>query len=216
MHSCGSADYFRQVRRKQLNSKPDFCSCACNTSEEWHFAGKYIGNWNGVGKPLSEVERANFVSCNDIMASFFLEMNDIWNIHNMNIWHFSWFMNPKLEILFCFLGRLEEVSDIGKSPWQQCSAWFLNVSWKNWICPPALRLSGLDTWARFSYTDLQCTKGKCLRANAARDGSSTWHCTLLASWSWASIRLEFEVKLQNDLTLNHPILSVTKPKRYVF
>lgn len=40
------------------------------------------------------------------MASSFLETNDTWNIHNVNIWHFSSFMNPDLEILSCFLGRL--------------------------------------------------------------------------------------------------------------
>lgn len=89
VHFCESADDFKQVQRKQLQSKSNFCSCACNTSEERHFTGKYVGNSNGVGKPLTVAERAIFVSCNDITASFFLEMNDIWNIHNMNIRHFS-------------------------------------------------------------------------------------------------------------------------------
>lgn len=85
--------------------------------------------------------RANFVSCDDIIASFLLEMNDIWNIHNTNIWHFSSFMNPELEILFCFLGRLQGIADIGNVTLAAKLSLIFGVSWKNWVYPLALRPS---------------------------------------------------------------------------
>lgn len=67
----------------------------------------------GVESPLIEVEVSSVVSCDDIMDSSLLEMNDIWNIHNMNIRCLRSFMNSELEIFFCFPSRLQDISDTG-------------------------------------------------------------------------------------------------------
>lgn len=90
---------------------------------------------------MIEVKSVNFVSCDNIMVSSLLEMNDIWNIHNTNIQHFSSLMNPELEILFCFLGRLQGISDMGHVTLAVKLGLTLGVSRKKWAYPPALRLS---------------------------------------------------------------------------
>lgn len=112
----------------------------------------------GIGKPIINAERASSVSCDGIMASSFLEMNDTWNIHNTNIWHFSSFMNPDLEMLSCFLGRLPfwyGVCHACSKAWPD--AFPRKPGFSHLHCYEAF---WLQTWARFSYTDPQDTRGQ--------------------------------------------------------
>lgn len=73
-----------------------------------------------------------------------------------NTWHFSSFMNPELEILFCFTGRLWGISAMGSIILAGQLSWYLLG------LPSCFEPFWLATWARFSYTDLQ-HRVKCLR-----------------------------------------------------
>lgn len=172
---------------------------------------------NGVSLETEELEttdrsgKGNFVSCHGNVASFLLEMNDIWNIHNhTNTWHFSSFTNPELEILFCFIGRLQGISDRGSIILSAQLSWYLGF-------PGFSRL--LWGFLASNMTKVQLHRPTAQREmpweSTARDGSSAWHCFPLASGPG----LPEGCGLKSGFTtVPHWVtsFSVTNPKRCVF
>lgn len=119
-----------------------------------------------------------------------------------NTWHFSSFMNPELEISFCFIGRLWGVSDMGSIILSGQLSWQL-------LFPGFARL--LWGFLASSMTKVQLHRPAAQRempqesipGMAAPPGSVP-----SSLWSWALVRLGSEVRLPNSPTS----VSVINPK----
>lgn len=93
-----------------------------------------------------------------------------------NTWHFSSFTNPELEISFCFIGRLQGISDRGSIILSAQLSWYLGF-------PGFSHL--LWGFLASNMTKVQLhrptAQREMPRESTARDGSSAWHCFPLAS-----------------------------------